>query len=258
MQHNHPTYILVLLLLHDIRFCFWEHICWILYLFHLHICRTITNLPDGSYTWVLYYDASVEYFGPSHATYGIITTLLTIIILLIPLFLLCLYPCRCFQRCLNHFRLRSLALNAFVDAFQGCYKDGTNGSRDCRYFGALHPLVLLIGVLFYTTTKDPIRACYIGGIEIALYAALHGMTQPYKNSLYNKTDMILLTNLLLYLLTYLFTGHPSVQDYPMLAIIAIYIFGGFPIVYVVACICIVLYQRLKCSKHSAVLLHRLQ
>ena len=90
--------------------------------------------PDGSYRLAVYIDPSVAYFGSSHIGYAVIALLLAIVVLIIPIILLFLYPFRCFHKCLNHFHLRLLPLHAFVDAFQGCYKDGTNGTRDCRYF----------------------------------------------------------------------------------------------------------------------------
>ena len=84
---------------------------------------TATQLwsPDGSYEWVVYFDPSIVYFGPSHIAYAIITLILSFMLLVVPVILLFLYPYRWFQRCLHRFHLRSLALNAFVDAFQGCY-----------------------------------------------------------------------------------------------------------------------------------------
>ena len=33
--------------------------------------------PDGSYEWVIYYDPSIMYFGPSHIAYAIITLILS-------------------------------------------------------------------------------------------------------------------------------------------------------------------------------------
>ena len=110
--------------------------------------------PDGSYVWVVYIDPSLKYFGPSHAGYAIVTLLLSFTILLVPVIILFLYPCLCFQRCLNCLHLRSLTLHTFVDAFQGCYKDGTNGTRDCRYFAALQLVLrLLFPLVFYLQKK---------------------------------------------------------------------------------------------------------
>ena len=99
--------------------------------------------PDGPYVWAVYVDPSLKYFGPSHIGYALPTLLFSFILLIFPILLLFLYPCQCFQRCLNHFHLRLLVLHAFVDAFQGCYKDGTNGTRDCLYFTALILIICL-------------------------------------------------------------------------------------------------------------------
>ena len=53
---------------------------------------------------------------------------------------------RTFQKCLGCCGRRLLALHAFADVLQGCYKNGTNGTRDCRYFTGLY-LVLRIVLL---------------------------------------------------------------------------------------------------------------
>ena len=66
--------------------------------------------PDGSYVWVVYLNPSLKYFGPSHAGYAIVALLFAFTVLLLPVIILLLYPCLCFQRCLNRFHLRSLAL----------------------------------------------------------------------------------------------------------------------------------------------------
>ena len=76
---------------------------------------------------------------------------------LLAIFVLCIFvllSCTCsvteskkaFQRCLRCCGRRWLALHAFADVFQGCYKNGTNGTRDCLYFAGLY-LVLRIVLL---------------------------------------------------------------------------------------------------------------
>ena len=152
--------------------------------------------PDGSYVWVVYLDPSLKYFGPSHAGYAIITLLLSFTVLLVPVIILLLYPCLCFQRCLNRFHLRSLTLHTFVDAFQGCYKDGTNGTRDCRYFAALQLVLRLLFPMVFFLTEEAIIAAFLAFVVLALYILLFVITQPYKDEVYNKTDTPLLMALL--------------------------------------------------------------
>ena len=49
----------------------------------------------------LYYDGSTEFFGREHLPFGIMALLVFLVFNLFPTMLLCLYPCQCFQRCLN-------------------------------------------------------------------------------------------------------------------------------------------------------------
>jgi len=55
------------------------------------------------------------------------------VFILFPLLLL-LYQMCFFQQCFDCCEVRWHALHIFIDAFQGCFKDGTYGSWDCWYF----------------------------------------------------------------------------------------------------------------------------
>ena len=157
--------------------------------------------PDGSYRSVLYVDPSVEYFGSSHIGYAVITLLLVFVVLIIPIIFLFLYPSRWFQKCLNHFNLQLLPLRAFVDAFQGCYKDGTDGTRDYRYFAALQLVLrLLLSVIFYTT-EDITVTLLFSVVALSLYITLFVIVQPYKVRVHNKTEVALLMTLLFSIFT---------------------------------------------------------
>ena len=153
--------------------------------------------PDGSYEWVVYYDPSIAYFGPSHIAYAIITMILSFLILVVPVILLFVYPFHWFQRCLNYFHLRSLALNAFVDAFQGCYKDGTNGTRDCRYFAALQLLFRLFVIFSLLVAKDAATSALLYSVALGTYITLFVIAKPYRVAIYNRTDIPVLMSFLL-------------------------------------------------------------
>ena len=153
--------------------------------------------PDGSYEWVVYYEPSIVYFGPSHIAYAIITLILSFMILVVPVILLFLYPYHWFQRCLNRFHLRSLALNAFVDAFQGCYKDGTDGTRDCRYFAALQLLLRLFVMFFFVVAKNVVIPIFLSSVILGKYITLFVISKPYRVAIYNTTDIPVLMSLLL-------------------------------------------------------------
>ena len=78
---------------------------------------------------VLYYDASIEYFSKQHLPFAILAICVLLVFVVSPLLLLLLYPMRSFQRCLGYCtRIRWQFLHTFADAFQGCYKNGTDGT----------------------------------------------------------------------------------------------------------------------------------
>ena len=90
---------------------------------------------------VLYYDTSIEYFSKEHLPFAVLALCVLLVFVIFPLLLLLLYPMRSFQRCLGYCtRIRWHFLHTFADAFQGCYKNGTNGTRDYRYFAGLYLL----------------------------------------------------------------------------------------------------------------------
>ena len=152
---------------------------------------SIFNIHGELLSRYLFYDGTTEYFGKEHLPYAILAVVVLLVFNIFPLLLLCLYPCRCFQRCLSRCNLRSQLLHTFMDAFQGHYKDGTNGTRDCRYFSALYLIV---------------RMCFLIGFSIGLSIAwlpvcvsmllvvlfLSATFRPYKSSIHNNIDIFLL------------------------------------------------------------------
>ena len=158
---------------------------------------------DGSYRLAVYMDPSVAYFGSSHIGYAVITLILVFVVLIIPILLLFLYQCRCFHKCLDHFHLRLLPLHAFVDAFQGCYKDGTNGTRECRYFAGLQLVLRLLFPVMFLITREAKLSLFSCAMVLSLYITLFVIVQPYKAVVYNslRADVLLLMVLLIAFLT---------------------------------------------------------
>ena len=70
----------------------------------------------------VYYDTNTLYLSREHLPYFIIAIAMSLIFNIIPLLLLCIYPCRCFRRCLNSTGFQHQVLHTFMDSFQGCYK----------------------------------------------------------------------------------------------------------------------------------------
>ena len=135
-------------------------------------------------TRYLYFHATVEYFGKEHLPYAILALLVLLTAVVLPFLPLILYPFRCFQKCLTCFRMRTPALHIFMDAFQGWFKDGTNGTYDCRHFAAVY---LGIGPLLYTLFVFTMNM-YIWPLTAVVLIAIstsHQICKPYKLAIHN-------------------------------------------------------------------------
>ena len=139
----------------------------------------------------LYSDATVEYFGNEHLPYGIMAGVILAVFIICPVVLLCLYPCRCFQRFLNKCRFQCRLLHMFMDVFQGGYKDGTNGTRDCRYFAAVYLMVRIATFVFLALTLSNVYLTLVITLFIILAISV-ALIRPYKSNVYNIVDSILL------------------------------------------------------------------
>ena len=142
-------------------------------------------------TKYLYYDGTIEYFGKEHLPYAIVAIIMLLVFVVFPCLLLCLFPCRCFQRFLHHYEFRNLVLTTFMDAFQGCYKDGTNGTRDCRYFAAMY--FILLGVLLGSIATTLTRFVLPAAISILItFAVIIVIARPYKSPAHNAINTCLI------------------------------------------------------------------
>ena len=98
----------------------------------------------------LFMAGDVEYFGVEHLPYGILAIIVLLLTMILPTLLLFLYPCHCFHRCLNKFNCNSVVLQSFMDVFQGLYMNGTDNTRDFRYFsGGYFLLRIILIFIFY-------------------------------------------------------------------------------------------------------------
>ena len=139
-------------------------------------------------TFVFIYDPSIQFFHKEHLPFAILSIIVLLTFIAVPPIVLIFYQATFFQKCLTQCKMNTQFLRTFVETFQGCYKDGTNGTRDCRYFAGLYFILRITVVLSFATVPLAI----IG--SALLYwctALLFALVQPYKVHLYNVVDAVI-------------------------------------------------------------------
>ena len=129
-------------------------------------------------------DPHIHYFSPRHLLYVVpaITINVTLGVLL-PL----LYPTCCGPR---YFGGR--VVKTFIEAFQGSYKDGTNGTRDYRAVSALY-LVCRVVIWTFGTSYLKNHPSFSGMRLLSSLTSMIGVAffefvRPYKSSTHNLLD----------------------------------------------------------------------
>ena len=201
---------------------------------------------------VLYNNASIEYFSRQHLPFAVLAICILLVFVIFPLLVLLLYPMRSFQGCLGYCtKIRWQFLHTFADAFQGCYKNGTNGTRDHRYFAGLYSLfriVLLVAFIF------PITYQWLIQIPLPVIVSLmFAYFRPYKNNYFNIKDGLafVLLALTIFLIMYATRANP----FPLQIL---YVVGLIPFLYFISFILYKLLPRVAlfrtcCSKIGKVL-----
>ena len=183
---------------------------------------------DPVHSPVFYGDAKVTFFGGKHLPYAIFAMFVLLTFVALPPLLLLLYPLKCFQKFLNFCRLSWQALHTFVDVFQGSYKNGTNGTSDCRYVAGLYFIFRIVySVIMYTTVENFELTTILTNILFVMGFGLFALIQPYKKSFYNKLDATFFAILLLSNQGYGYTS----SSVAIFVVMVVYLVGLLPLLY---------------------------
>ena len=142
---------------------------------------------------MVFYDASIGYFSAPHLPFALLAIFVLCVFVIFPALVLLLYPTTIFQRSLGCCRVRWLALHAFADTFNGYYKNGTEGTRDCRYFAGLYVILRIV----HSSVTAIVVLRFIGPyswmvitICFAVVSLLFALLRPYKNNWINIWDSV--------------------------------------------------------------------
>ena len=108
---------------------------------------------------------------------------------------------RSFQRCHGYCtRIKRQFLHTFADAFQECYKNGTNGTHDYRYFAGLY---LLFQIVLLAAFISPMSYADTGIPFPVIVSLVFAYSRLDKNTFFNIIDGLafVLLDLALYVIT---------------------------------------------------------
>ena len=137
---------------------------------------------------VLNFDPTIEFMTGKHIPFAILAVIIIIMFGILPPFLLTFYQFQPFQAFLESCKLRRQGLQQFVAAFQGCYKDGTNGKIDSRFFAGLYFIFRFIVLLINALAEDILTGLVSLTVVSMVFVFLCAVIQPYKKRIYNIVD----------------------------------------------------------------------
>ena len=152
---------------------------------------------------LLFMDASVEYGSSKHIWLMMISIIvLSLIVIPLPLILL-LYPLQIVQRCLHRTHLDHRALRAFMDSFQGCYRIGTEGTRDARSFSCVYFILRIVVLAVMMSAMDSVVEGMLQVMTMIMVVCLLVTVQPYKKQWNNTLDVFIFCVMILIKVTML-------------------------------------------------------
>ena len=204
---------------------------------------------DGKSSARLFYDPTLHYFGERHLPFAILALVFLTLFVVLPTLILTLYPFPFFQRFLSIFPMHWHFLHAFVDSFQGCYKDGTEpGTSDCRWFAQLGLFIRFAFFIIHALTLTSMYFIYTI-LACTLWLVLLINVNPFKKSVHlnQQIDLVFIAFISLFYVCILGINVASMEQHIYLPVInVIALFSPFAtMVYVLYIILHWMYSRRK-------------
>ena len=168
----------------------------IIIMYESFLITHVINMQNEVVTSVTYIDPTVTPYSHKHMPLLFLSAIILIFIVSPPTILLAVYPTRRFRKVSTCLKPRWLiALHTFTDTFQGCYKDGTNGTRDYRAIsGYILATLLVVPLLQKIITLFILNTTFFWQAPIILFTALSiacVVLEPYKYRAANLSGAIL-------------------------------------------------------------------
>ena len=145
-----------------------------------------------------YIDPTIPYLHRKHIYLMVFTACILLFIIIPPILILTVYSTRLCNRLRSYLSPRlNLALLSFVNTYQGCFKDGTNGTRDLRAlsggFLALFVLLMVVhasfSILIEVDVRSPVLAYQLAIAIFIILSVASAVIRPYKSEVANHSGV---------------------------------------------------------------------
>lgn len=203
-----------------------------------------TDLQLHSTVYVSFADIRITCGESEYLVYAILGITISLLFNILPVLLILFYPMLWFQKIISKCRLNLNSAKFFVERFQGCYRDVSDGGMDMRSFSAFYFFlrgVILLGIFIVKPLTGKELIWFPMGTLILLSALLIAYCKPYKQTYMNVTDTTLLSyfGLLCYLMS---VSCFFRKDFTVIAIKSLFL---APLGVIILCSCFVAANRIK-------------
>ena len=159
-------------------------------------------------TLILFTDPNVPYYSTKHLGLMTISVSVAIFLFLPPLLILLVYPTTLYRKISDKFSsVWRIRIKTYVDTFNGCMKDGTEGTRDYRPISGLAillvgvcPQLLMIGLSILLNINIETNG-YMVAVFLSTVAFFTVLIEPYREKMANAMTVgILIVSSLLFAL----------------------------------------------------------
>ena len=194
---------------------------------------------DGSVLrYVMYFDASVNYFSSVHLPYAILALIVFAVFVASPAFLLLFFQWTWFQKFLEMLHLKRHCLLTFVDIFHSYYKDKFDCKRDYRFFAGAYFFLHILIIVLCCLLNGFISFVLLGIATVAVAAFLFICINPYKKPYHNKINaaaflyLVVLLSFRLYMETVFDDGEQMQYAVCVVVVYLSFFYSGSHIAYI--------------------------
>ena len=213
-----------------------------------------------SYKSSLFLDPTIRYSSSQNAPYVFTSFFLFAVFILPPPLILLLYPTTWFQKFLNCCCPKSRTIRIFAHACHGCFKNGLNGTRDCRHFAGAYLLLRIALFLCKTGINSTVAQWAMISFCFGTATVLIALYRPYRNSSLNALDFFFMLSFSISSLfaAFVTTTDPKEHKNKLVPVVfgIIFLCSLLPLIYISCLMIYYIKKRIKRLKHFLILRRR--